>query len=427
MSDIKKKVPKRRFEEFSNANDWEQRKLGEELNLLKDGTHGTHKDVKDGFYLLSAKNIKNGQIIIDELIDRKISEEGYNTIHKNFSLKKGDVLLTIVGSIGETSIIKSPTGITFQRSVAYLRPDKNLESQFLFTLINSNQFQDELKKRQVISAQPGIYLGDLSVIPIEVPNIEEQQKIGMFFKQLDNTIALHQRKLEKIKALKTAYLSEMFPAEGETKPKRRFAGFTDDWEQRKLDNSIKVMDGDRGSNYPHDSDFFDNGDTLFLDTGNVTKNGFKFDNVKYITKEKDGQLRAGKLEKNDFVLTSRGTLGNVGFYDKFVYKRHPKLRINSAMLILRNTDEQLSCSYLHTLLKGNLISDFMRKNQVGSAQPHITKSEFLKLDLNVPCDVKEQNKIGDFFKNLDNTITLHQRKLQKLQNIKKAYLNEMFI
>ncbi|MBF2510672.1 restriction endonuclease subunit S [Listeria seeligeri] len=200
--------PKRRFAGFTD--DWDQRKLGEELNLLKDGTHGTHKDVKDGFYLLSAKNIKNGQIIIDELIDRKISEEEYNTIHKNFSLKKGDVLLTIVGSIGETSIIKSPTGITFQRSVAYLRPDKNLESQFLFTLINSNQFQDELKKRQVISAQPGIYLGDLSVIPIKVPNIEEQQKIGLFFKKLDNTIALHQRKLQKLQNIKKAYLNEMF-------------------------------------------------------------------------------------------------------------------------------------------------------------------------------------------------------------------------
>lgn len=186
------------------------------------------------------------------------------------------------------------------------------------------------------------------------------------------------------------------------------------------------MDGDRGSNYPHDSDFFENGDTLFLDTGNVTKNGFKFDSVKYITKEKDEQLRAGKLEKNDFVLTSRGTLGNVGFYDESVYKLHPKLRINSAMLILRNTDNQLSYSYLHTLLKGKLISDFMRKNQVGSAQPHITKSEFLKLDLNVPCDTEEQNKVGEFFKNLDQTITLHQQKYELLIKLKKAYLQLIF-
>ncbi|MCU2239541.1 restriction endonuclease subunit S [Enterococcus faecalis] len=209
-------------------------------------------------------------------------------------------------------------------------------------------------------------------------------------------------------------------------PRLRFRGFQEDWEHRKLDDSIKVMDGDRGANYPHDTDFFKDGDTLFLDTGNVMKNGFKFDSVKYITNEKDEQLRAGKLEKNDFVLTSRGTLGNVGFYDEVVYNLHPKIRINSAMLILRNTDEQLSYSYLHTLLKGQLISDFMKKNQVGSAQPHITKSEFLKLNLNVPCNINEQNKIGNFFKSLDVTITLHQRKLDQLKELKKVYLQVMF-
>ncbi|MDK4461847.1 restriction endonuclease subunit S [Enterococcus faecium] len=212
----------------------------------------------------------------------------------------------------------------------------------------------------------------------------------------------------------------------DTQPEIRFPGFTDDWEQRKLRDSIKVMDGDRGSNYPHESDFIENGDTLFLDTGNVTKTGFKFDSVKYITKEKDEQLRAGKLEKNDLVLTSRGTLGNIGFYDELIYKLHPKVRINSAMLILRNTDEQLSYSYLHTLLKGRLISDFMRKNQVGSAQPHITKSEFLKLNLNVPYDIEEQKKIGTFFKQLDDTIALHQRKLDLLKETKKGFLQKMF-
>lgn len=143
---------------------------------------------------MSAKNIKNGQIIIDNLSDRKISEEEYKSIHKNFVLKKGDVLLTIVGSIGETAIIETTNKITFQRSVAYLRPNKELQSEFLVTTISSNKFQLELKKRQVVSAQPGIYLGDLSIIPIQLPNLKEQQQIGTFFQQLDNLITLHQRR-----------------------------------------------------------------------------------------------------------------------------------------------------------------------------------------------------------------------------------------
>ncbi|WP_164906255.1 restriction endonuclease subunit S [Lactiplantibacillus plantarum] len=202
------KFPQLRFAGFADA--WEERKLGNELTLLKDGTHGTHQNVLEGPFLLSAKNIKNGKIIIDEITDRKISVEEYNSIHKKFSLEKGDVLLTIVGSIGETAIIENPIGITFQRSVAYLRPSHTILSQFLFTTINGQKFQMELRKRQVVSAQPGIYLGDLSIIPILIPSVAEQEKIGSFFKQLDETIALHQRKLEKLQELKKGYLQKMF-------------------------------------------------------------------------------------------------------------------------------------------------------------------------------------------------------------------------
>lgn len=201
------KVPEIRFPGFTE--DWEQSKLGETLALLKDGTHGTHKDVDEGIYLLSAKNIKNGQINIDES-DRIISEDEYKSIHKNFNLEKGDVLLTIVGSIGETAVLEDPSKLTFQRSVAYLRPDGTLTSQFLYTTIMTTKFQRELKKRQVVSAQPGIYLGDLSVIPIELPCMQEQKKISTFFKSLDNTIALHQRKLDLLKETKKGFLQKMF-------------------------------------------------------------------------------------------------------------------------------------------------------------------------------------------------------------------------
>jgi len=202
------KVPEIRFPGFPD--DWEHRKLGDMLDLLKDGSHGTHKDVTEGIYLLSAKNIKNSQIVIDESTDRKISEDEYNSIHKNFSLQKDDVLLTIVGSIGESAILRNPNNITFQRSVAYLRPNRDLQAQFLLTTINGPIFQSELKKRQVVSAQPGIYLGDLALIPIQIPSVTEQQKVGALFKQLNDTITLHQRKLELLKEIKKAFLKKMF-------------------------------------------------------------------------------------------------------------------------------------------------------------------------------------------------------------------------
>src|SRR5699024_3511668 len=235
MANKKNGIPKLRFPGFTD--EWEQRKLEKCLTLLKDGTHGTHKDVGEGVYLLSAKNIKNGQINIDES-DRKISEGEYNSIHKNFKLQKNDVLLTIVGSIGETAVLESPNNVTFQRSVAYLRPDSKLLPQFLYTTIVGKKFQRELKKRQVVSAQPGIYLGDLSMIPINVPTMDEQNEIGDFFKYLDHTIALHQRELDHLKLRKSGLLQKMFPKNGEKVPEIRFPEFTDDWEQRKLGDFV---------------------------------------------------------------------------------------------------------------------------------------------------------------------------------------------
>ena len=184
---------------FENHNevvpyDWEQRKLGELLYLLKDGTHGTHQDVEDGPLLLSAKNIKNGHINWDSS-DRRISESEYEKIHSNFTLEKEDILLTIVGSIGETAILKDNYRLTFQRSVAYLRPKSDIKSEFLYSEIQSPRFQKELMNRKSTSAQPGIYLGDLSVIPVSYPkNLEEQKQIGRVFGNLDNLITLHQRK-----------------------------------------------------------------------------------------------------------------------------------------------------------------------------------------------------------------------------------------
>lgn len=202
------KVPRIRFKGFTG--DWEQRKLGDVLVLLKDGTHGTHKDAESGPLLLSAKNIKDGTVHWDES-DRRISEDEYNSIHTNFQLQKGDVLLTIVGSIGETAILSQSQGVTFQRSVAFLRPSDEISSEFLYSEIQGQKFQKELIDRKSTSAQPGIYLGDLGAIPIEFPTSDEEQtKVGRYFRNLDHLITLHQRKLNQLLTMKKFMLQNLF-------------------------------------------------------------------------------------------------------------------------------------------------------------------------------------------------------------------------
>lgn len=201
-------VPEIRFAGFTD--NWEQRKLGEKLSLLKDGTHGTHADAEEGPLLLSAKNIKSGMVIWDAA-DRRISQEEYDKIHSTFNLIEGDILLTIVGSIGETAILKNLHDITFQRSVAFLRPDKSILSQFLYSEIQTPRFKKELYNRKSMSAQPGIYLGDLSEIPVVFStNIDEQAKIGQYFEYLDSLITLHQHKCDDLQGVKKFMLQNMF-------------------------------------------------------------------------------------------------------------------------------------------------------------------------------------------------------------------------
>ena len=202
------KTPKIRFSGFTE--DWEQRKLISCLSLLKDGTHGTHKDYPSGPLLLSAKNIKNGRVYYDET-DRRISYKDFEKIHRNFTLQIGDILLTIVGSIGETALLKDSFEITFQRSVAFLRVKDNILPEFLMSEFNTDRFRNELEDRKSTSAQPGIYLGDLGKIPVFVSkNPAEQRRVGSYFESLDHLITLHQSKVEKLQKIKKSMLESMF-------------------------------------------------------------------------------------------------------------------------------------------------------------------------------------------------------------------------
>ena len=265
-------------------------------------------------------------------------------------------------------------------------------------------------------------------MPIVLPSIEEQEKIGKFFDTLDHTIALHQDAIQHQQDLKKAMLQKLFPVNGARIPTVRFATFEEEWEQRKLSKVFNILDGDRGKNYPGEKDFLEKGNTLFLDTGNVKKNGFEFKTTKYISKEKDDSLRSGKLELYDFVLTSRGTLGNVAYYNESVHNKYSSIRINSAMLILRPLKRnEVSDSYMEAVLRGNILDMFMKKNHVGSAQPHITKRDFSSLKVNIPNTFEEQQKIGAFFQSLDDTIALHQQALDELKLLKQRLLQKMFV
>ena len=370
---------------------WEQRKLGDLLILLKDGSHGTHKNTDAGVYLLSAKNIKNGRINIMP-DDRIISWDDYNVIHKNYELQIGDILLTIVGSIGETAIFNLKTKVTFQRSVAFLRPNSNLNNGFLYTLINTDRFQNQLQTKQVVSAQPGIYLGDLATIDITYPkNILEQEKIYNIFREIENSITLHQRKLDNLKLKKKALLQKLFPKNGERYPELRFPGFTDAWEQRKLSDILKV---NSGKDYKH------------LDQGNIPVYGTG-----------GYMLSVNKSLSN---IDAIG-IGRKGTIDKPQYLKAPFWTVDT--LFYLTALGKHSILFLYYLMQ--LIP--WKKFDESTGVPSLSKTTIDSISAYVPSNFKEEELISSLFNQLDISITLHQRKLDHLQLQKKALLQQMFV
>lgn len=418
MSEAKKRVPKRRFKEFLNAGDWEQRKLGDLLILLKDGSHGTHKNTDEGVYLLSAKNIKNGQINIMP-DDRIISWEDYDVIHKNYELQFGDILLTIVGSIGETAIYNLKTKVTFQRSVAFLRPSSDLNNGFLYTLINTDSFQNQLQTKQVVSAQPGIYLGDLASIDIIYPkNLSEQEKIYSIFKEIENSITLHQRKLDKLQATKKALLQEMFPKEGQDKPKRRFKGFTDAWEQRKLTDIAKTFIGlvtTMTENYR------DSG-TLLIRNSDIKEGQFIFSEKPIHLDEEFAETnKTRRLQIGDVVTVHTGDIGTSA-----VIQEKEAGAIGFATINTRTDKRILNPYFLSTYFNTEKHKCYANSVSTGDGRSNYNIKDFNKLVISIPT-LDEQEKISVLINNINTIITLYQRKLDKLKNLKQAYLNEMFV
>jgi len=190
--------------------EWKEKRLEEVCNLIKDGSHGTHKDDNSSFcFLLSAKNIIANKVTFDST-DRKIPQKDYDSIYKNYQLLQGDILLTIVGTIGRVAIWKDTyPQIAFQRSVAILRFTKELPT-FIAQLFNSDSFQKELLRKQVVSAQPGLYLGDIAKLLIKLPSIPEQQKIALALLSIDKKIELETEFLKRLKSQKQHFLQNLF-------------------------------------------------------------------------------------------------------------------------------------------------------------------------------------------------------------------------
>lgn len=381
------KTPAIRFKGFTDT--WEQRKLGELADIVGGGTPSTsNDDYWDGDIDWYAPAEIADQIFVSSS-ERKITQQGYDNSSAKM-LPVGTVLFTSRAGIGKTAILRKEgcTNQGFQSIV----PHKNmLDSYFIFSRT------EELKRYGEIKGAGSTFVEvsgkQMASMELMMPKtIEEQRKIGAYFSQLDNLITLHQRKYDKLIQFKAAMLQKMFPQNGADKPEIRFRGFTDGWEHCKLNEIVKSIDTGK-SIFHSDSN---NGEYAIL--GSTSIIGYD-DCYDY-----DG----------DFILTAR-----VGANAGSLYRYTGKAKISDNTVFIQ-AEKNIDFVY-YMLTKFDI-----KQLSFGTGQPLVKASELKNLDLKMPSQIEEQQKIGSFFSQLDSVITLHQRKCDKYKSIKAGLLKKLF-
>ncbi len=408
----KASTPALRFKGFTYT--WKQRKLNEVVNVY-DGVHQT-PDYKDsGVMFLSVENIS---ILKSE---KYISEEAFQKDYKVYP-QKGDVLMTRIGDVGTPNVVETTEKVAFYVSLALLKPTK-INSYFLCNSIQSPLFQKGLKDRTLVTAIPQkINKDEIGKVNIILPaSSQEQQLIGEYFRNLDHLITLHQRKYDKLTNMKKSMLEKMFPKNGANVPEIRFKGFTDAWEQRKL-GEIADVTKLAGFEFTEHIVYSDEGDIIALRGLNVKKGCLVLDDVKYIDNSNFSKLGRSKLFINDVLFTYVGTVGELAIIPE---NNRFYLAPNVSRIRFQN---RFYAPYMVQQMGSKFFYDNMIFPLIAtSSQPALSMENIRKFIVSVPKDFEEQEKIGQYFAKLDRLITLHQRELEKLKNLKKACLEKMFV
>ena len=403
-----KNKPTIRFKGFADA--WEQRKLGDIAEIVSGGTPDTNNpDYWDGDINWYAPAEISDQIYVIES-ERKITEMGLKKSSAKMLPAEKTILFTSRAGIGKVAILRH-SACTNQGFQSLVLKD-GYEPYFVYSM--GNQLKE--KAEAIASGSTFLEISGkmLANLDIMIPNREEQIKIASYFQGLDNLITLHQRKCYKLVNIKKSMLEKMFPQNGSSYPEVRFEGFTDAWEQRKLVDEVELFGG---LTYSPNNIVKENG-TLVLRSSNV-KNGevVNADNV-YVD---SSVVNSSNVKEGDIIVVVRnGSRSLIGKHAQI--KAEMSNTVIGAFMTGIRSDHS---AFVNALLNTQGFDSEVEKN-LGATINQITNAMFQQMEFMFP-KAEEQNRIGEMFTHLDNLITLHQRELDKLKNIKKACLEKMFI
>ena len=412
----KSDAPAIRFKGFSDA--WEQRKLGD-ISEIKTGPFGStlHADdyVSDGTPIITTEHFKTGALPRSKNGLPQVSDSDYKRLTA-YTLDDGDIVFSRVGSVDINALITPfQSNWLFSGRVLRVRPQTDISSKFLHTRLETESIKTDIRTRAVGQTMPSINTEILKITPLVLPSsAAEQEQIGSYFAALDNLITLHQRKFEKLTNVKKSMLEKMFPQNGSSYPEIRFKGFTDPWEQRKVSDLAEKTYG--GGTPTTSNEAYWNGDIPWIQSSDVVDGKLLgVEPRKWITQDGLNNSAAQLIPGNSIAIITRVGVGKLAFMPYSYATSQDFLSLSKL-----NAEPLFTVYACYKKLQSEL-------NAVqGTSIKGITKDELLAKNIMVPR-YAEQQQIGAFFKQLDNLITLHQRELEKLQNIKKSMLEKMFV
>lgn len=407
--------PKIRFKGYEE--DWEQRKLSEIATMhARIGWQNlrTSEFLDSGDYMLiTGTDFEDGTINYSTC--HYVEKERYEQ-DKNIQIRNGSILITKDGTLGKVAYVQGLTmPATLNAGVfnVEIKDKKETDEKYLFQYLKAPFLMDYVTRHATGGTIKHLNQSILINFPVYMPKKSEQEKIGLYLMQLDSLITLHQRKCEETKKLKKYMLQKMFPQNGKRVPEIRFAGFTDDWEQRKLPEFVTFFNG-----LTYTPDDVEETGTLVLRSSNV-KNGeiVDADNV-YVN---DKVVTSENVQEGDIIVVVRnGSRALIGKHAQ-IKAPMPNTVIGAFMSGIRSEHS----SFVNALLDTSAFENEIAKN-MGATINQITGYMFSKMEFMIPSG-EEQQKIGEYFQSFDDLITLHQRKYEELQKIKKFMLQNMFI
>ena len=394
--------------------DWEVKKLGLVTQLIKDGTHNPPTRVDKGIPLLSAENIFNRKVNYG-INEKNISIDDYNIMHKNYTIDKGDILMTIVGTIGRVAVVKDNNKFTVQRSVAIIKSNEEVNNDYLAYFLESEICKKDLNRRSNSTAQAGLYLGELGKIKIIVPPLKEQEKIAEILSTVDSQIDDTEKLIEKCKELKKGLMQKLLTRGiGHSEFKKTEVGeIPASWEVNKLSNITDVRDG------THDSPQYVETGIPFVTSKNLKEFGIDFSDVNYISNEDHEKFSKRSLVDNgDILFGMIGTIGN-----PVLVKKTFDFSIKNVALI-KIDNNLINNTYLLNILKSSIIEKQFSKLSNGGVQKFISLGMIRNLLIPIPSK-KEQEKIAEILSLLDNDIQEYENRKQKLEELKKGLMQQL--